>query len=333
MPHSHFVGNRRRGRGFVAMEARASRFFLLCLSCCYCMIPSLLAAWALSEEAENQGQCLEIADQISATKFNPYEKVTNPSLAPRHLEDLPGFTRSVYERDHALITPESQVFNPLPGWVNTEGAYLITPAMGAHFVMYIAKMGENSSSGLPQNEVERFIFLVEGEVELSTFSRYRHHLLVDSYTYLPPNIDHKITAASSSTIIIFERRYLKERNEAPELIIGNTEEQPILETSGEVFALRKLLPTSPTYDFNIHVMDFQPGEYLNVKELHYFQHGLVLLEGRGIYRLGEKWYPVQAGDAIWMAPFVTQWYAALGQSKSRYLLYKDVNRDPLLHPF
>uniref|UniRef100_A0A803R5D6 Uncharacterized protein n=1 Tax=Cannabis sativa TaxID=3483 RepID=A0A803R5D6_CANSA len=40
-------------------------------------------------------------------------------------------------------------------------------------------------------------------------------------------------------------------------------------------------------------------------------------------------YPVQSGDAIWMAPFVPQWYAALGKTRSRYLLYKDVNRNPL----
>ncbi|KAJ6963065.1 hypothetical protein NC652_001636 [Populus alba x Populus x berolinensis] len=32
--------------------------------------------------------------------------------------DLPGFTRRVYERDHALITPESHVFSPLPEWLN-----------------------------------------------------------------------------------------------------------------------------------------------------------------------------------------------------------------------
>ncbi|KAL3633650.1 hypothetical protein CASFOL_022412 [Castilleja foliolosa] len=29
-------------------------------------------------------------------------------------KNLPGFTRSVYKRDHALITPESHVFSPLP---------------------------------------------------------------------------------------------------------------------------------------------------------------------------------------------------------------------------
>jgi (S)-ureidoglycine aminohydrolase len=32
------------------------------------------------------------------------------------LPDLPGFTRSVYTADHALITPESHVFSPLPEW-------------------------------------------------------------------------------------------------------------------------------------------------------------------------------------------------------------------------
>mmetsp|Transcript_10452 Transcript_10452/g.33782 ORF Transcript_10452/g.33782 Transcript_10452/m.33782 type:complete len:80 (+) Transcript_10452:229-468(+) len=76
-------------------------------------------------------------------------------------------------------------------------------------------------------------------------------------------------------------------------------------------------------------MDFNPGEYLVVKENHYNQHGLLLLEGQGIYRLSDKWYPVQNGDAIWMAPFVTQWYAALGKERSRYILYKDTFRDPL----
>eukprot|EP00850_Spirogloea_muscicola_P014174 SM000100S09401 [mRNA] locus=s100:181747:183445:- [translate_table: standard] len=118
-------------------------------------------------------------------------------------------------------------------------------------------------------------------------------------------------------------------DDVPEAAVGSTDEQPVVAVPGEVFVLRKLLPTGPAYDFNIHIMDFEPGEYLNVKEVHYNQHGLLLLEGRGIYRLDDQWYPVQAGDVIWMAPFVPQWYAALGATRSRYLLYKDTNRDPL----
>ena len=59
-----------------------------------------------------------------------------------------------------------------------------------------------------------------------------------------------------------------------------------------------------------------------MKEVHYNQHGLLLLAGKGIYRLGDVWFPVQAGDVIWMAPYVPQWYAALGTTESRYIIYK-----------
>jgi (S)-ureidoglycine aminohydrolase len=31
-----------------------------------------------------------------------------------------------------------------------------------------------------------------------------------------------------------------------------------------------------------------------------------------------------------MAPFVPQWYAALGTSDTRYVIYKDTTLDPLL---
>ncbi|GLU05505.1 hypothetical protein SLE2022_226030 [Rubroshorea leprosula] len=34
------------------------------------------------------------------------------------------------------------------------------------------------------------------------------------------------------------------------------------------------------YDFNIHIMDFQPGEFHNVKEVHYNQHGFCFQRDR-----------------------------------------------------
>ncbi|KAL5715771.1 (S)-ureidoglycine aminohydrolase [Ranunculus cassubicifolius] len=258
-----------------------------------------------------------------------YGKVINPTLSPIHLQDLPGFTRSVYRKDHALITPESHVFTPLTNWINTLGAYLVTPAMGSHFVMYLANMQVLSTSALPPQDVERFFFVLQGTVTLQNASGINHKMIVDSYAYLPPNFHHFLTCQTSATILVFERRYASFQDLIPEQVLGSTDMQPLLDTPGEIFELRKLLPPSPAYDFNIHIMDFQPGEFLNVKEVHYNQHGLLLLEGQGIYRLGDSWYPVQAGDAIWMAPFVPQWYAALGKTRSRYLLYKDVNRNPL----
>ena len=45
---------------------------------------------------------------------------------------------------------------------------------------------------------------------------------------------------------------------------------------GEVFRLKKLLPQTPEFDFNIHIMDFDPGEYLNVK-VRWMSSGLPVL--------------------------------------------------------
>ncbi|XP_066390830.1 probable (S)-ureidoglycine aminohydrolase isoform X2 [Miscanthus floridulus] len=88
---------------------------------------------------------------------------------------------------------------------------------------------------------------------------------VDSYAYLPANTKHSMISDEPTTVVIFERRYSAIEDSHPDLIVGSTDKQPLLETLGEVFQLRKLLPTSLSYDFNIHIMDFQPGEYLNVK--------------------------------------------------------------------
>ncbi len=63
--------------------------------------------------------------------------------------------------------------------------------------------------------------------------------------------------------------------------------------------------------------------------MHYNQHGMLMAAGRGVYRLADAWYPVQQGDAVWMAPYVLQWYGALGGSPTRYILYKDTTLDPL----
>ncbi|XP_026445315.1 (S)-ureidoglycine aminohydrolase-like [Papaver somniferum] len=117
----------------VVREAELPLVFIHLWACCY-----VLLRFAVGSE---QRFCSAPPSEVEDNSIkSQYWKVTNPTLSPLHLQDLPGFTRSVYKRDHALITPESHVFSPLPEWKNTLGAYLVTPAMGAHFVMYLAKM-------------------------------------------------------------------------------------------------------------------------------------------------------------------------------------------------
>eukprot|EP00899_Mesostigma_viride_P020905 jgi/Mesvir1/28816/Mv24161-RA.1 len=49
-------------------------------------------------------------------------------------------------------------------------AVLITPAMGAHFIMFFAKMHANSSASQALPGVERFVFVLSGEVLVTEFA-------------------------------------------------------------------------------------------------------------------------------------------------------------------
>jgi (S)-ureidoglycine aminohydrolase len=60
------------------------------------------------------------------------------------------------------------------------------------------------------------------------------------------------------------------------------------------------------------------------------EHGMLILEGAGVYKLGDDWHPVEKGDALWLAPYCPQWFVAMGKTPSRYIYYKDVNRAPRL---
>jgi len=61
--------------------------------------------------------------------------------------DLPGFTRSVYRPDFALVTPESRVWGPAAGWRDVQLAYLVSKASGAHFSMFLAQMQVGGHAG------------------------------------------------------------------------------------------------------------------------------------------------------------------------------------------
>ena len=103
--------------------------------------------------------------------------------------------------------------------------------------------------------------------------------------------------------------------------------QPLM--GDDALAVRILLPDDIAFDFAVNTMTFQPGAALSMVEIHVMEHGLLMLAGGGVYRLGESWYPVSAGDFIWMASYCPQWFGALGKIPAKYLIYKDWNRHPL----
>ena len=241
-----------------------------------------------------------------------------------------GTTRTRLARDHALIAPDSFVRSDLPGWTETQGVILIAPAMGAKFVQYLAEMAPGATSGAPANGVERVVFILDGEVVLTT-NGVEHVLVGGGFAYVPPDVEGSLRASRAARLNVFEKRYARRPGvEAPGLVVGSEHDVEGLPFLGDPAArLQTLLPIAPGSDLAVNIFTYDPGATLPMVESHVMEHGLLMLSGHGVYRLSDAWYPVREGDVIWMASYCPQWFVAMGKSSARYLYYKDVNRDPL----
>ncbi|MEQ5871457.1 cupin domain-containing protein [Sagittula sp. NFXS13] len=237
-----------------------------------------------------------------------------------------GQTRSDIRRNHALLTPESHEWITQPDWPGAELAFLISPDMGAKFAMALVRTSDGLSGIAPAAEgVARFIFVLEGRVRASTGQT----LEAEGYAFLPPADTATLTAPAATRFVLFEWRFLP-RGELPAPIFGSVSEIDGTPLRGDDWLMvQKMLPTDAGFDGEFNIMNFHPGASLAYVETHFMEHGLLMLDGGGVYRLDNEWYPVGAGDAIWMGPHVPQWFGALGRTPSRYLIYKNYNRSPL----
>ncbi|RDI95449.1 (S)-ureidoglycine aminohydrolase [Meiothermus sp. QL-1] len=243
---------------------------------------------------------------------------------------LTGFTRARVAANHALLTPDTFIRAPLPGWTGALCIVHISPELGARFKMYTVEMPPGSTGEMSILDIERFIYVTAGQVGLEV-NGARHTLPPHGYAYLPANLPHRLSAQSESRLVVFEKPYRALAGaEPPGVVVGLEPEVPGQPLMGdEALEVRLLLPDHPSFDLAVNTMTFAPGAHLPMVETHVMEHGLLFLEGGGVYRLGDHWYPVQAGDVIWMASYCPQWFGALGKSPSKYLIYKDVNRHSL----
>jgi (S)-ureidoglycine aminohydrolase len=232
-----------------------------------------------------------------------------------------GQTRSSNQPDHLLLTPDTFVRAPLPGMQKATAVVHVSPARGARFTWYTAEFEAGGELG-PSAE-QRFVYVLEGSVAVAG-----HELDANQYGYLPEGCGARVSAPAAARAAVIEKPYRRlEGVPSPDMLTGAEaaiEAKPLAGDPG--LLVRSLLPEQPDFDFAVNTMTYQPGAALSMVEMHVMEHGLLMLEGGGIYRLGERWYPVAAGDFIWMAPWCPQWFGALGKTPAKYLIYKDWNR-------
>ena len=239
-----------------------------------------------------------------------------------------GLTRSAQQSNHLLLTPDTFVRTVLPGMKACSAIVHINPALGARFTQYTAEFEPNGELG--NTPAQRFVLVIEGVVKVEVEGQAKK-MSAGGYAYFPEVLPHRVTAVKKSRVAVIEKRYESLDGVRPPQLIISSDDAVSSHSLGDDPALQVkcLLPDTMSYDFAVNTMVYQPGAALSMVEMHVMEHGLIMLEGGGIYRLGDSWYPVTAGDFIWMGAWCPQWFGAIGKVPAKYLIYKDWNRHPL----
>jgi (S)-ureidoglycine aminohydrolase len=239
-----------------------------------------------------------------------------------------GKTRGSQQPNHLLLTPDTFVRTTMPGMKNCAAIVHAGSALGARFTQYTAEFEPGGQLGV--TPAQRFVFVMEGTLQLDLHNQ-QSQLGTRGYAYLPAGLVHGIKATEKSRVAVIEKVYeTVETVPPPHLIVSHEDKiasHPLADDPA--LQVKCLLPDEMSFDFAVNTMLYQPGAALGMVEMHVMEHGLIMLEGGGIYRLGDSWYPVAAGDFIWMAPWCPQWFGAIGKIPAKYLIYKDWNRHPL----
>jgi (S)-ureidoglycine aminohydrolase len=230
--------------------------------------------------------------------------------------------------NHAVLTPDTFVRTTLPGMKACAAIVHAGPAMGAKFAQYTAEFEAGGELG--STAAQRFVYVLEGQLKVDLNGRGTL-LEACGFVYLPQGTAHRVMAMQASRAAVIEKTYQALGGvELPQGIVSSEDAVASHALNDDPdLQVKCLLPDTMNFDFAVNTMVYRPGAALGQVEMHVMEHGLLMLEGGGIYRLGDAWYPVTAGDFIWMGPWCPQWFGAIGKVPAKYLIYKDWNRHPL----
>lgn len=247
------------------------------------------------------------------------------------MPELFGHTRAHVGARHALLTPGNFVASTVPGITGATCVIHINEAMGAKFAQMQVNFQRGGKAEIAASELQTFGFVTRGGGTL-TVGAQKTKVREGWYFYAPAGEAWSLTSPSAGTqLTLFQKRYVPlAGTAAPRAIVADAASVKGGPFLGDPAAnLQVLLPDEPAFDLAVNIFAYQPGGHLPFVEIHVMEHGLLMLDGEGVYRLEDRWYPVRGGDVIWMGPYCPQWFVAMGKQPARYLYYKDVNRAAL----
>jgi (S)-ureidoglycine aminohydrolase len=250
---------------------------------------------------------------------------------PQPSERLPvAASRGVRRSSYTLVTPANHYPSRLPNLRATQFVKLVTPRFApARFGQYLLVIKAGGGTDAPVAPgFETFLYGLDGQATL-TSPGVEHSLSAGAFAYLPPAAGFELDSTGGARVLWLKRRL----EEWPGLgtlapVTGHRDDAPFEDTDMPGFRRRELLdPADARLDFNMSLLQFDPGVGLPKVEVHDEEHGLYMTAGAGHYHLDEDILEVVRDDFIYMAPYCPQSFVATGSEPAEYLLYKDVYRD------
>ena len=246
--------------------------------------------------------------------------------------------RAVFTAAYAVIPRgvlRDIVTSALPFWEGTRAWILARPLSGfaETFSQYVVEVAPGGGSDRPEPDerAECALFVMEGQLQV-TVGDTPHTLGPGAFAYLPAGCPWTLRNAGGEAARFHWIRKAFETLpglDAPEPFVTSDHEVapvPMPDTDGRWATTRFMDPADMRHDMHVTIVTLQPGAAIPFMETHVMEHGLYVLQGKGVYRLNRDWVEVEAGDFMWLRAFCPQACYAGGPEPFRYLLYKDVNR-------
>jgi (S)-ureidoglycine aminohydrolase len=244
--------------------------------------------------------------------------------------EISALTRSVVKRNHAIIAPDGYINSNIPGWSNCTVNVIINEAMGAKLCQTIITAGKDCKLIGATKESQIFFYVIKGKMK-AIVSGEIQVLTAGHFVYVPVDKAYRFENIKEGTqILTFHKVYEPLAGyDAPPVLFGDAATVPGPSYLGDkALRLQVLLPDNLAFDMAVNIFTYDSGGHLPMVETHIMEHGLLYLQGQGVYMLDQHWYPVKKGDSIWMAPYCQQWFTAMGKEPAVYIYYKNVNRFP-----
>jgi len=244
--------------------------------------------------------------------------------------EISALTRSVVKSNHAVISPDGYINSNVPGWTNCTVNVIINEQMGARLCQTLITLNKDGQLTGETKLSAIFFYVIRGKIKAAVGNDSKT-LVAGHFVYVPVGKQYRFDTAEAGTqILTFHKVYEKlEGYDIPAVLFGDAAKVAGPEYSGDpALHLQVLLPEDLSFDMAVNIFTYDPGGHLPFVETHIMEHGLMYLQGQGVYMLDQHWYPVKQGDSIWMAPYCQQWFAAMGKEPAVYIYYKNVNRFP-----